>query len=174
MPDNEGWRPVSDVRFSCLYEVSNFGRVRRSVDGVNTHAGKLLAPLRNASGHLRVCLNARNPSVRVMIHRLVLEAFVGPCPSGMEACHNDNDPSNNRVENLRWDTRSNNQLDRHNAGGWINHQGEKNGRARLTRGDVVALRENPARIAEIAARTGISLSTARRAIRGDTWKDTNA
>lgn len=42
---------------------------------------------------------------------MVLEAFVGPCPIGYEGCHNDGDPSNNQVANLRWDTHRNNQLD---------------------------------------------------------------
>ena len=35
------------------------------------------------------------------VHRLVLEAFVGPNPPGLECCHNNGDPSDNRVENLR-------------------------------------------------------------------------
>jgi len=38
------------------------------------------------------------------VHRLVLDAFVGPCPDGLEACHLDGDAGNNRVSNLRWDT----------------------------------------------------------------------
>ena len=41
----------------------------------------------------------------------LLEAFVGPCPSGQEACHANDDPRDNRLENLRWDTRSANALD---------------------------------------------------------------
>lgn len=46
------------------------------------------------------------------IHRLVLETFVGPCPPGMEACHNNGKEPDNRIVNLRWDTRSNNLRDR--------------------------------------------------------------
>jgi HNH endonuclease len=38
------------------------------------------------------------------VHRLVLLAFVGTCPPGLICCHNDGDPSNNRLLNLRWDT----------------------------------------------------------------------
>lgn len=45
-------------------------------------------------------------------HRLVLQAFVGPCPEGMEACHNNGNPADNRLENLRWDTPSSNALDK--------------------------------------------------------------
>jgi hypothetical protein len=39
------------------------------------------------------------------VHRLVLEAFVCPCPEGRECCHNDGDPANNALTNLRWNTR---------------------------------------------------------------------
>lgn len=47
------------------------------------------------------------------VHRLVLEAFVGPCPDGMEACHDpDRDTTNNRLDNLRWDTRKENHRDK--------------------------------------------------------------
>src|SRR5699024_6464865 len=46
------------------------------------------------------------------VHRLVLEAFVGPCPDGMEACHWDDDKTNNHVSNLRWATQSDNMHDR--------------------------------------------------------------
>ena len=46
------------------------------------------------------------------VHRLVLEVFVGQCPDGMEACHNDGNPSNNNLNNLRWDTHKNNIKDK--------------------------------------------------------------
>jgi hypothetical protein len=39
------------------------------------------------------------------VHRLVLSAFVGSCPEGLEGCHFDGNPFNNRLVNLRWDTR---------------------------------------------------------------------
>lgn len=45
------------------------------------------------------------------IHRLVLESFIGPCPEGMECCHNDGNPLNNNLDNLRWDTRKSNSAD---------------------------------------------------------------
>ena len=45
------------------------------------------------------------------VHRLVLEAFIGPCPAGCEACHFDGDTGNNRLRNLRWDTSKANSED---------------------------------------------------------------
>lgn len=46
------------------------------------------------------------------VHVLVLETFIGPRPKGMECCHNDGTPTNNRLENLRWDTQTNNNADK--------------------------------------------------------------
>lgn len=45
------------------------------------------------------------------VHQLVLEAFVGPRPEGMEACHWNDVCTDNRLENLRWDTTSANRHD---------------------------------------------------------------
>ncbi len=53
------------------------------------------------------------------IHRLVLEAFVGPCPDGMVCCHNDGNPTNNCLTNLRWDTYLANEHDKHRHGTWL-------------------------------------------------------
>ena len=55
---------------------------------------------------------------------------MGPCPDGMECCHDDGDPQNNCVENLRWDTHWSNMLDRERHGTLI--QGERFFNAKLT------------------------------------------
>lgn len=54
------------------------------------------------------------------VHRLVLAAFVGPCPPGMQGCHNDGNPANNNLPNLRWDTPKANQHDRKRHGTNLN------------------------------------------------------
>lgn len=46
------------------------------------------------------------------MHTMVLEAFVGPRPVGLYGCHNDGDPANNRLTNLRWDTPASNTADK--------------------------------------------------------------
>lgn len=48
-----------------------------------------------------------------MLHRVILEAFVGPCPEGMEGCHYpDPNPHNCNLSNLRWDSQLANTADR--------------------------------------------------------------
>jgi hypothetical protein len=50
------------------------------------------------------------------VHRLVLLAFVGPCPEGMESRHLDGDPGNNRLDNLAWGTPEENREDNRRLG----------------------------------------------------------
>ena len=113
----EEWRPV--VGYEGYYEVSSHGRVR-SLDRVvpkgghtQTIHGRMLSPSSKQCGHVQVSIIGADRKQRSrMVHQLVLDAFVGPCPDGMEACHADDDPTNNRIDNLRWGTRSSNMRDR--------------------------------------------------------------
>jgi HNH endonuclease len=72
---------------------------------------KQLRPYRSKTGYLSVTLWTNRVPTRKFVHRLVLEAFVGPCPTGLECRHLDGDPSNNRLDNLRWGTRLENVAD---------------------------------------------------------------
>jgi len=121
----EAWKPVRE--YEALYEVSSFGKVR-SLDrkvwngvGFYLKKGRVLAPWTSAQ-HLYVSLCDAAP-LKHLVHRLVLDAFVGPCPGGQEGCHYDGNPSNNRVSNLRWDTSKNNHADRIRHGNSL--RGEK-------------------------------------------------
>lgn len=102
---NERWRAV--VGFEGLYEVSDRGRVR------NARTDYVLSPYALRDGYLQVRLPRSGEMRRKnwAVHRLVLAAFVGPCPEGMEGCHNDGNRTHNTLDNLRWDTRSGNAAD---------------------------------------------------------------
>lgn len=86
-------------------EVSSLGHVRD--DG-----GQLLTQgPRSKGGYPGVYVEG----VAYYVHALVLETFVGPRPDGMECCHWKPAPDggyDNRLMNLRWDTRSANAYDR--------------------------------------------------------------
>lgn len=115
---NERWRPV--LGFSN-YEVSDLGKVRRLSyraecgNGGRTRLirGRRERPEVTWEGRLRVKLrNGTGKIFRKAISTLVLEAFVGPRPRGMECCHfPDRSPKNNRLRNLRWDTPAANVAD---------------------------------------------------------------
>lgn len=133
----EEWKDVPG--YEGRYQVSNRGRVRsrprwvRTVggDGIPTQRlcpGKVLSP-RGPRPFVELWIG--NTSVKERVCRLVLLAFVGPCPKGMEACHfPDHDTRNNRLENLRWDTRKANSRDREAHGTMI--RGESHYHATLT------------------------------------------
>lgn len=73
------------------------------------------------------------------IHRLVLEAFVGPCPEGLQSCHDpDPDPSNNNLSNLRWGTPKENMADKMRLN--RQHKGEQIVQSKLTEEQVREIR----------------------------------
>src|SRR5262245_56522562 len=72
---------------------------------------KKLTVSRTPQGYLMVRFSRPRPA-HVFVHRLLLLVFVGLCPPGMEACHNDGNKANNILSNLRWDTRVGNIADR--------------------------------------------------------------
>lgn len=73
--------------------------------------------------HLNVMLSKGGKQYHHYVHHLVLEAFVGPRPDGMQACHNDGNACNNTPQNLRWDTIASNRRDavRHGTHGTLTH-----------------------------------------------------
>ncbi|WP_075908859.1 HNH endonuclease signature motif containing protein [Mycobacteroides chelonae] len=119
----EQWRPVPIPQYADLYLISDHGRVW--VRGRNVYCGHpgaapiwrpghLLKP--NPTGrtrtHLAVALMVDKKRRDFKVHRLVMEAFVGPCPEGLEVLHWDDNPANNHLSNLRYGTRSENVKDR--------------------------------------------------------------
>ena len=111
----ERWKPVRD--FEGLYEVSDRGRFRSLVRQVITvtgqvrnYRGKFLQPVSHLSGYLTVACCVGGTMTKTYLHRLVLETFVGPCPSGEECSHLDGNKTNNCLENLKWSTRAENCL----------------------------------------------------------------
>jgi hypothetical protein len=115
---SEKWRPV--VGYEGFYEVSDHGRVR-GVDrivkcgaygGTRPQYGQVLLPSSNGLGRYQVGLNKEGRQRLYQVHRLILAAFIGPCPLGREGLHWDDDTSNNHLSNLRYGTRSENRHDR--------------------------------------------------------------
>lgn len=180
------------------YEVSNKGRVR-SWRPCNRRAlppseARVLRPtISPSTGYASVEISLNGVGVRRAVHRLVLEAFVGPCPPGMETRHvNDNNRTNNDLTNLAWGTKRENMEDQRlhgtlaiglRNGNYTKPQrratGARNGRATkpesTVRGDAHYARAQPEKLAR-----GERVSTARltehqvREIRSATGKSLNA
>lgn len=108
----EEWRPVPG--YEGAYAVSSLGRVRsldRVTDRGRKWKGKILTTRPRYDGYIPVTM-WRGGGQRVrLVHAVVLEAFAGPRPEGMEALHADGDRTNNRSDNLSWGTHAENQAD---------------------------------------------------------------
>lgn len=99
--------------------------------------GKWLKPYKQKNGYLTVNLQDKNKG-NISISRLVLETFVGPCPEGMKCRHLNGDRQDNRLENLCWGTRSDNQKDaiRHGTASCLKRKGHNSNFAKLTENQV--------------------------------------
>lgn len=101
------------------YAASTLGRVR-SLDRwvqVGNHErfakGVVLRPGPSSTGHLSVVLGKYRS---VGVHKAVMLAFRGPTPEGCEILHKDHDPTNNKLTNLRFGTRTENLLHDYDSG----------------------------------------------------------
>lgn len=141
------------------YEVSDDGRVR-SLWFRNGRADRPRAvPLfmkgivQSRGGYVHVMLSGRR---QLSVHRMVLETFVGPRPPGMEACHSNGNPADNRLSNLRWGSRLDNAADRDAHGRTA--RGERNGCAKLSAEQVADIRASNERGVDLARRYGVTKS----------------
>lgn len=123
---------------------STYGLYEASSDGLIRHVGfstrrqqRVLTPVPNRAGYLRVCLWVNGARLNKSVHRLVAEAFHGP--STLQVNHRDGVKSNNRPDNLEYVTDQENK--RHAVSTMGTYCGSANGRSKLTERDRNAIRE---------------------------------
>lgn len=92
------------------YFVSIDGRVL-SLKGINPI---ILKPQTRTKGYKFVDLRDNGKNEKIDIHRLVLMAFVGMPPEGKECDHINRVRDDNRLENLRWVTKIENEANKLN------------------------------------------------------------
>jgi hypothetical protein len=173
----ERWLPV--VGHEGAYEVSDLGRVRSLARTTMKRMGQGDTPDRlikhsvpardlalaiNSRGYVIVALGGQSHAV----HTLVLTAFVGPCPPGMECRHGDDVGHHNHLSNLCWGTPSENRGDMKRLGNLP--AGESHGRAKLTAADVATIRDSDLGPTALARQYGVSPSAIRAARNGVNWK----
>lgn len=112
------WKAIPGYEGS--YEVSDDGQVRsvgkyvrcgRGEGYLRHYPPRLRSLYIDNAGYARITFKRNKATRNHLIHHLVLEAFVGPRPAGMECRHLNGMPDDNRLENLRWGTSSENSLD---------------------------------------------------------------
>lgn len=137
---------------SCLPVAGTKGNYLIYSDGrvFSVRRNKFLKPQYRGRGYLWVNLGGKV----CYVHRLVLEAFVGLCPSGMVSRHLDGDMKNNCAENLAWGTETENAADRSRHGRTAT--GERCGTAKLTWAAVREIRKDSRSCSVLAKQHGVT------------------
>lgn len=102
----EIWRPV--LGYEGRYEVSSIGRVRSLLSGGRLMRQQLNGRAEDHADYYRVKLAGNRQRY---VHHLVCEAFYGPRPDGLLACHANGNHRDNWLDNLYWGTPMQNAMD---------------------------------------------------------------
>lgn len=156
----ESWEPCIDGR----YLVSNLGRLR------NAKTDRMRKPQKHSQGYDIItywCKTDKKYTTK-LIHRLVCAAFI-PNPHNKKFVnHLDGDKTNNRVDNLQWCTRQENEDHAFRTGLKIS-KGSRNPCAKLTEMDVREIKQSPLSTHQLAEEYGVHRATIQRIINGKIW-----
>ena len=172
----EFWKWI--VNYKGCYKVSNLGRIKSVTRLVKNQHGpyqineRILKPESDNDGYLQVQLSKNGKATMRKVHHLVLEAFIGPRPSGAVARHfPDRDPTNNKASNLKWGTVAENREDCRFHGTLV--YGECIHNSKLTVGNVIEIKrriKNGEVQRKIATDFGVNPATITSIKKGETWK----
>ena len=128
--NKEIWKDIKG--YEGLYQVSNLGRVKSmdreviySNGRVVNYKGRILKQVNNRAGRKQVFLYKDGKATNQRVHILVAESFIGERPKDYDVCHIDGDYTNNKLSNIRYDTKSQNRIDYY-------RQGSKSGTGKLS------------------------------------------
>jgi hypothetical protein len=174
---------IAGVRFALIpgffgYAVSSDGKAwscrNRGGQGNWSAEWRQLAAHPNPEGYpcVKLCRGSGwRTRKNVTLHKMILLAFAGPCPPGMEACHYpDPDRTNCALGNLHWGTRKANVDQRREHGN--GNIGEQNPMAKLSNDDVADIRSLLAKGESdnvIAGKYGVSRTAIWEIRSGRTW-----
>ncbi len=95
--------------YEGLYQVSNLWNIK-SLNYRNSWYDRICKNTVRKSGYVQICLTKNKKEQSVFTHRLVTQAFLWELPKWLEVNHKNGIKSDNRLENLEYCTRSDNQL----------------------------------------------------------------
>jgi len=140
----ENWVAVNG--YEGFYQVSDHGRIRgidRMVPcrwgGMMPLRGRVISTVLSRYGYPTVHLSKHGVRKRFLVHRIVLESFIGNAPEKFVVCHNDSNKTNNTLCNLRWDTQVGNMAD--TVANGTSNRGERNHFAKLTCAEVLQIKK---------------------------------
>lgn len=96
-----------------LYGATTGGRI------LNLRNGREVKAFEQNAGYMLLSLGVKGVRYQTTVHRLVMEAYHGKCPEGMEVHHKDSDKKNNAVWNLEYITRKGNMMEAQLSGNML-------------------------------------------------------
>ena len=175
----EQWKEIPGL--DGRYSASSEGRIRSNGWQYVSSRGqrRSVAPSEIRCGvdnrgyrRFTACSPLGNPRRYMSVHRAVCMAFHGEPCGDVQVAHGDGDPLNNRPENLRWATASENAGDRHMHG--MTNEGSDVHTAKLTDVCVHIIRamgrSGNYRQADVADMFGVTPASIHNVVAGKTWK----
>lgn len=114
---SEEWRDIPG--WEGFYQISTNGEVRSLPREVRRGRqtlhlrGRMLRQSSDVYPRVTLYDGSTDRKSTRKVHRLMALTFLGSPPPGADrVCHNDGNPRNNHISNLRWDNQSGNMLDR--------------------------------------------------------------
>ena len=161
---NEIWKEIEG--YEGKYFVSNFGRIK-SMPNKSWNSERILKPLKQEYCLIDLCKNAKVK--KFYIHRIVAKTFILNNENKPDVNHINGDKHDNRLENLEWVTKSENQ--KHAAKlGLINCKGSRNSQSKLTEEIVLSIFKSNKRNVELSKEYNISQPTICDIRKGRSWK----
>lgn len=169
--EGETWRPAAVPKYGSVYDVSDFGRVRRSTATKHGPAGRIkkLCWWGRKPQYLHVLLSENNEPRFFRVATLVALTWLGPRPTPEhEVNHKNADHGDNRVENLEWVTNPENQSHSQRMG---LRKHSPDARPKLTVAQVKLIRVASGSQRAIGERFGVTDKTVRLIKTRRTWRD---
>ena len=162
----ELWKIIEDYN---NYEISNYGRVR-SLNYNRTNQVCIMINRKISSGYLAAHLSKKGVSKNKLINRLVAIAFI-PNPENKPFVNHINGiKTDNRVENLEWNTAKENTQHSFGTGLQISLKGEDHVRSKLTKVQVLEIRKSNLKQIELAQLYGVHKVTICNIKKNRIWK----
>lgn len=96
--DSEIWKDIKG--YEGLYQVSNFGRVKRTYK--NGKVKFISLKSKNEHGYIKISLCKNKKQITARVHKIVADTFLEKRKRFFEVNHKDGNKENNRVDNLEF------------------------------------------------------------------------
>jgi hypothetical protein len=166
----EVWKDI--VKYEGIYQISNLRNVK-SMSFQKSGKEKLMKMTKGQAGYLKIILRLNSIKHTYSIHRLVAIAFIDNLEEKPQVNHKNGIKTDNRVENLEWNTSKENINHSYNTGlkkGYkLGQKGITNPSSKLNEKDVLEIRNSTLRGAELARKYNVSSTLIYSVLKNKIW-----